>query len=324
MINLGKEKNKFEAQNILIIKLDAAGDMLMATPVFKLLKNRYPNASIIVWCKPLAAEIIAHNPSVNHITTSKTTLKSQVFDLIIDLRGNWQSIGFALRNRPKLRLDRGTIRFKNMLLGKHPHDTETNYQVIKSLLNVSSPDLQPQIFYNNEDLEKVNSFLIDKRIKQFAVLHVSAKTPYRKWPKEKYINIINYLQANFNCAVLLAGAKEDINENQLLEALFDKNVYSIAGNFNFSVFAAMVEKAFIFIGNESAPMHIAAAMKVPTIGLFGPGEPFVFYPKGKKAAFIHYVLPCNPCNQINCVRPHEPCMHLITTEEVIEKIHNLI
>ncbi len=322
MLNLGKNKKRFEAKNVLIIKLDAAGDMLMATPVFGLLKERYPNCKISVWCKPLAAEIIIHNPNVDETFIKKTALKSQFFDLIIDLRGNWQSVWFAFTHRPKLRLDRGTIRFKNMLLGNHPHDTETNYQIVQPLLKTKKPDLQPVIFYSIKDAEAVQTYLGAKQVKQFVVLHTSAKTPLRKWPVNNYVALIHFLKEKFNCTILLAGGKEEEAENQRLAAVFKDNVAVIAGKFNFSAYAALVEKAFMFIGNESAPMHIAAAMQVPTIGLFGPGEPVVFYPKGKKTAFIHHVLPCNPCNQQHCVRPEEPCMNLILLEEVIEKINN--
>jgi ADP-heptose:LPS heptosyltransferase len=89
-------------------------------------------------------------------------------------------------------------------------------------------------------------------------------------------------------------------------------------------FAALCQKARVFVGNESGPMHIAAASQIPTIGLFGPGEPPIFAPHGKKATYIHHKLECNPCDQIHCIYPENPCINRISVAEVKEKIVELL
>ena len=89
-------------------------------------------------------------------------------------------------------------------------------------------------------------------------------------------------------------------------------------------FEALSSKASLMIGNESGPMHLAAAENIPVIGLFGPGEPHVFSPFGKKTTFIHHKLECNPCGQIHCVHPELTCMQRISVEEIVQKVELIL
>ena len=84
--------------------------------------------------------------------------------------------------------------------------------------------------------------------------------------------------------------------------------------------SALAEKATLYVGNESGPLHIAAVSGTTAIGLFGPGEPFVFYPWGTKTAYLHHILPCNPCNQTHCIHPESPCITRISVQEVIHQL----
>ena len=101
-------------------------------------------------------------------------------------------------------------------------------------------------------------------------------------------------------------------------------IHTVAGEFNLLEFSALVTGAALFVGNESGPLHIASVTGAPSLGLFGPGEPHVFYPHGTKTAFLHHVLECNPCDQVHCMHPENPCIQRITMEEVNNKIEWLL
>ena len=90
-------------------------------------------------------------------------------------------------------------------------------------------------------------------------------------------------------------------------------------------FAALCDKASIFVGNESGPLQIASTFaKLPTVALFGPGVPNVFYPIGGNKKVLHYILDCNPCDQKKCVQPDNKCIDMITEIEVKSAIDELI
>ena len=133
IINFNKKIERVNVNNILIIKLDEAGDMVYATPVFKIIKQKYPSAKITLWCKNHTSELIKYDPFLNSIITDKNQLENK-YDLILDLRGNLQTLKYALFHPPKIRLDRGIIRLKNKLKGKHPHELQTNFEIIERII----------------------------------------------------------------------------------------------------------------------------------------------------------------------------------------------
>jgi len=85
----------------------------------------------------------------------------------------------------------------------------------------------------------------------------------------------------------------------------------------------LLAEAHLMVGNESGPMHLAVAAGCPTVGLFGPGEPEIFSPKVPFFRALHKKLPCNPCGQVRCVLPDNPCMNRIPVEEVMQAVLEL-
>jgi ADP-heptose:LPS heptosyltransferase len=70
------------------------------------------------------------------------------------------------------------------------------------------------------------------------------------------------------------------------------------------------------VGNESGPLHLACAVNIPSVGIYGPGVKDVFYPWAERSAYVHHILDCNPCDQIHCVFPEQPCIARATEAEV--------
>jgi len=122
------------------------------------------------------------------------------------------------------------------------------------------------------------------------------------------------------------GSIADREEMDQIRAMIPFQTWSVAGRFSISAFAALVSKASLYVGNESGPLHVAAAGNVPTIGVFGPGEPVIFYPFGEKTAYVHHVLECNPCMQEvdECKYAENPCISRVRVEEVIQKMNELV
>ena len=120
------------------------------------------------------------------------------------------------------------------------------------------------------------------------------------------------------------GDEIEAGEIANAQKLISVTSVNAAGKLSLTVLAAVLEKATIYIGNESGPLHMASVMQVPSLGLYGPGPQHIFYPYGKKTAVIHHVLECNPCDQIHCVHLENPCIQRITLEEVKSKISELI
>jgi ADP-heptose:LPS heptosyltransferase len=323
-INGFKKPQSLHVARILIVKLDEIGDMVNAVPVFQELKKKYPSASQTLWCKPFVKSLMEPMPAIDHIVLSTKELSGK-YDLIIELRGTFESIAYALLHPPQYRLDRASIRLKNKLnKGVHPHEVFTNLQIIAPLLNEIPSEPSILLSFSPSDIITAQQYLTGNQVNRFAVLHCGARKKLRQWKEANFIQAANYLKKEHALDIIFAGDETDIPMISRMQAALDFRSYSVAGHFSLSAFGALCKQAQVFLGNESGPLHIAAASGCSVLGLFGPGEPKVFYPWSAKAHYLHEVLECNPCDQINCKYPNNTCMDRISVAAVKEKLNEII
>ncbi len=322
-INGGKNLKERDFQNILVFKLDEIGDLVYSLHVFDLLKQRYPGARITMVCKPYCVSLVNSHPSIDQVFTDIDELK-EFYDLIIDLRGNWHTIWYALTHLPKARIDRGTVRYQNKKSGGHPHEVITNTQIIAPLLHEIPEIPKPRMFVSDIAIERVKQYLSENGINKFAVLHAGARKVLRRWPASNFANLAIWLKHTHQLDCIFTGDASDNKLVQTIQMEIPFKTFNTCSLFDLTEFGALVQQAALYVGNESGPLCIASISGTPSLGLFGPGEPIVFYPHGKRTAYIHHVLECNPCDQIHCVHPDNTCMQRISLEEVKVKVNGLL
>jgi ADP-heptose:LPS heptosyltransferase len=320
-INGKKDISEYKPKHILCIKQDEIGDICYALHLFDMLHRQFPDAKITLLCKPFAITLLNNNPAITHLTSNFNDLIHR-YDFILDLRGSWRSIIFAITHWPKFRLDRASVRFANSLKGKHPHEIYTNLQIVEPIIREANRSVTPTIFVGKADTKKADDFLLDNNIGGFALIHMGARKKLRKW--DKFQELVQYLKKEKKFSIIFIGDKSDLKDIQKMQGNLGFETYSVANFFNLTELSALASKAKLYVGNESGPLHIAAISGAPSLGLYGPGEPAVFYPMGKKTAVLHHVLECNPCDQIHCVHASNPCINRISMLEVIEKIEYLV
>lgn len=282
-INL-RGKKDYPFKSILIVKLDEIGDLVTALNVFYNLHKQYPNATIDVLCKPFNSVFFKHTLYVRVIEELEKD-----YDLIVELRGDEKTLQYALSHPPKYRVDRGLVRLTNKLKGKQTNELVTNANIIENLVTGNSLDNTIQI--SDQELDKVESFLQMEGITKFVIIHLGARDAARRWPAERYAQLITYINEEYNLPCILVGGPDDDEINKsCLNLVTSKINVNVVGEFNLLEYAALCTKATLFVGNESGPLHIAAAMKTPTVALFGPGVKDVFYPIGNDVRIHHYFL----------------------------------
>lgn len=309
-------------QTILVIKWDEIGDMVYALHVFDHLQHQFPKATITLLCKPFVKPLVQNHPAISGIINQIP--ENEKFDLIVELRGNWKTLGYAWRKMPNVRLERGTVRLKNKLSGGQKHEVITNFEIIKPLLNEETESLTPKIYSDTDSVRHVDDFINKNLLTQYAVIHCGARRKLRQWPVQNFAALIKILTEKYKFQIVFAGTEEDEPTINEIIKLSKEEATVCTRNFSLLHFAELVKKAALFIGNESGPLHIAAVMGTPLVGIYGPGVPDVFYPIGPKSRVVHHVLDCNPCDQVHCVRPENPCINLVTLMEVEEKIEEII
>jgi len=197
--------------------------------------------------------------------------------------------------------------------------------------------------FSKEDELQVNKFFREKKIKlnksnEFIVgiaPGTAESASSRKWPKERYAKLADSILNKYKkrkCKVVFIGASDErvMIDEIMIGMLNKKRVYNSAGMFILRETFCLIKKCDGFIGNDSGPMHIAAAQGVKTLGLFGPNTPVRWEPFGKGNAFVYMKNSCkySPCINThkgevpNCLyskksEDYQKCMKAITVDNVM-------
>lgn len=301
---------------ILVVKMDEIGDMANALHVFPLLKQRFPDGRIEVLCKPMNMALLRNFPEVDEIHTDPAILKDK-FDYRIDLRGTKESLRAAMRQCKSVYLGRGLVRIKNKAFGGQVHEVITNRQIIAPLWKRQTfPDLMPAFRYTETEINKVDSWLREHDLHKYAVMHTGARDQARRWPAERFAALASHLSMKYGLQVLIGGGPEEHTAVEELIQAHQIKAINLCGIFGLNEFAYLCSQAKIFIGNESGPMHLSWISGCPTLALFGPGVPQIFYPMGDRHRVIHYFQGHQPGNPESILK--------IQTEEVLRKADSML
>lgn len=323
-INLGRNPARISPKRLLIYRLDEIGDMVTTLPVFEALKKRFPEMELTLFCKPLMESMVQHDPYLDVIVTDYAGLSGR-YDVIVDLRGDWDSLRFALGQRPKLRLDRGSHRFLNRLFKREQeHELLFNLKIIAPLLAETPTTATAHIYTGRRNKQQAELFAQRHDLGEFVVFHTGARKLLRRWGLQSWATLAEALNRDFGLNIVFAGAAEDVADIKRIQAKIPFETFSFAEQGSLLDYAALVSQAKLMVGNESGPMHIAAATGTPTLALFGPGQPEIFAPFGEQHRFLHHKLACNPCDQLSCVHPENPCMNRLLPEQVLAEIHTML
>src|SRR5574343_44633 len=314
------KQNPKNVRSILVVRWDEIGDMAASAHVFGAIKRRFPEAKLTVLCKPFVKSLIEHDPSIDEVFTDIQSFNKH-YDAVIEMRGTWKTLFKSFRYRVKYRSARAEVRLRNK--GQQLHETITNTQTVWPICGEVNIH-QSKLFYSEQDKEKVNHFLQVNGLQKFAIIHVGARRVLRQWPKSRFTQITAFLKEIHGLDIVFAGTEEDEKDINEIRTGLNFETFLFTRGFSLSQFACLCQHATIYVGNESGPLQIASAMQVPVVGLFGPGVPDIFYPLSSKSVVIHHVLDCNPCDQVHCVRPEDPCINLISFDMVRGAVNEIL
>ncbi len=333
----------FVPKRILVVKLDHLGDVILATPVFSNLRHAYPNAELHALTGRWSRVVLERHPDVNAVfdynspafsrTGQSTTLKQafqlyrelhrQKYDLIIELRGDWRTTKFSLLQLTPHRLSRAALQIENKLgrprfIGTH--ETTRNLDVLRHAGIPTS--IQTATFsVTTADEKWASDFLaihkIDKQCPLVAI-HPGSPIPLKRWLPERYAKLADWLIARKGTQVLFVGVKDEIPIVTEIQRRMKGISINIAGETTLTQLASILHTCNMFIGNDSGPMHLAAAVGTPTIGLYGPGDPTRFAPIGVACQTIRRKLDCPPCLGTTCQFGKDGCMSKIQVPDVIQ------
>jgi ADP-heptose:LPS heptosyltransferase len=172
---------------------------------------------------------------------------------------------------------------------------------------------------NLEDLLKAMGLRQEGRL---VVIHPGAGWISRRWPKERYAELIRRLAKRRDLTLILVGGPEGgASENEVFEHIREScagDLLDLSGRISLRMLMALLVKAHLFIGNEAGPLHLAGALGIPSVALLGPTRRFRTGPYSAKARVIQKMVPCAPCRNRSC--KNRVCMEEISVEEVYQAV----
>ncbi len=284
-------------RKILVIKMRFHGDMLLTTPVISTLKQNYPDAKIDVLLYQDTMPILSENPEINALYGIKNkkanaaekianfanlikTLRANRYDLIVNLTDQWMvALLVRLLNVPvRISQDyshrqssfwRNSFTHLAPLVGENV--VESNLSVLAPL-NLTSFVSRTTMSYNPSCWERVRSELDKAGVgEHYVVIQPTARQVFKCWNNEKFSEVIDALHAEGYQVVLTSGPGSDDLAciKAIAEGCKTPPVTALAGKVTFPELGALIDHAELFIGVDSAPGHIAAAVNTPMVCLFG-------------------------------------------------------
>ncbi|MCE9592658.1 MAG: glycosyltransferase family 9 protein [Planctomycetes bacterium] len=201
--------------------------------------------------------------------------------------------------------------------------------------NVTAQDLAPHR-YTAQDAERVDALLEARGIARedgIAVLNPNAGelSLERRWPRESFAVLASRLTREEGVAVAFigSGAEREYTEHAR-EAVGSERALNLAGELSTGELVALLARAAVVVTNDSGPMHLAAAIGAPTLGLFGPETPVMYGPIGLRARALYRPPPCSPCINVHdnklssCIFGYPQCLVSISVDEVLTHARSLM
>lgn len=327
------------SNNLLIVLLGAIGDVVRGQVILPLLKKTRPDLKITWLVEPISAEILRlnslvdaififerSNPFVSFLRLRKELALAK-FDITLDLQRHFKSGVFSYYSKSAYRLgfNQSDCKEGNWLFNNYhiPYCGSSDSKVLhylafakelgidtKQKLNFGFDLLKPE-----QEIEK----LAEPNLGSYVSLVLGSNWPSKDWTKQGYTDLTKRLLLTSSENIVLLGTRQTEALASELTILSPK-VRNLVGKTTLTQLAAVLSNSKYAIGPDSGPAHIAAALEVPYISLFGPTEHRRVAPWEMQDLVVKSSLACCGCYRRRCPGLDNLCMRLITVDAIMNKV----
>jgi heptosyltransferase-2 len=337
-------------RRICIFATSGIGNLIMLTPMIRTLRSGIPEARITVVVSPNGAkDVLEGSDLVDEVVVldSKRKLRK--------IRGDWPDLAIAATHRGLMRakrafrtgaiyrlgfrydhgekLDTGFLFTHAVTLDESKHEVEQGLDLVRQL---GIPQIRKLYMHiGDEDRSIAGKILQEAGVQEGDTLigvHVGPgpadpERGWRCWPTDRFAQLGDIITKNYNTKLIIVGGPAEVPVANEVASSMEKKPIILAGKTTLRQTAAVMEKCRLFISNDTGPMHIAAAVGISVIGIFGPTSPLKHGPYGDNCFVAESDLPCRPCHE-----PHKPkpecqsldCLEAITVDMVMDTVVRIL
>lgn len=350
-----------DIKRVLVIKLRHHGDVLLTSPLFAILKDRLPEAEIDALVYADTAEMLSLHPAISrlHLVDRNwkrqgpfvqlkeewallRALKVRKYDLIFHLTEHWRGAWLCRLLKPRYSVGpvvEGRSRRWHGSFSHHQgvprsgvfrHTVESNLDALRRVgIQSALKERSLLLIPGNEAETRVKTLLAELglELNEFIHIHPASRWFFKCWPPASMAALISLFQdAGYRVLLTAAPSRDELSMVDTIQARLKRPACSLAGQLSLKELAVVSGLSRLFVGVDSAPMHIAAAMGTPVVAIFGPSGDMQWGPWGVPSRVVtSKVHACRPCGIDGCGGGKvSDCLHAVTVAEVFEEALSLL
>lgn len=320
---------------ILIILPNWLGDAVMATPAIELLSTYYPNAKFTFVGSFVSIEALKYHPRCEKAVVDETKKSSNRIKATYELAKELGSFDMAVSFRNQIHSSLLLKLTQTVLcIAKrswHSRFLLSHTPTIKADKHLSRQYAELAMI-NTDAWDKTTPHLklyIEPKKFEKPTMGINAGATYgsaKRWYPERFAEVAREFSSKYDI-IIFGGPNEVEMANEIESYLVSSNVTNytnLAGKTNIKELCSLIGGCSLFVTNDSGPMHVAAAYKVPTVSIFGPTKHTETSQwMNEKSKIVRHEIECAPCMRRECPLGHHECMKSITADEVIRAVKEL-
>ncbi len=328
---------------VLVIQTAFVGDVVLSTPLFEAARTRLGAERVGAVVRPETADLLRNNPNVDEIIIYDKKdgqkgplellrlagrLRGASFDAAVIPHRSFRSalLGYLAGVPVRVGFDRsaGKLLLTERVSYRSVHEVERNLSLFASW-GVDTDGIRPALYPDDADRRRVDALIRESGLAPAdKICGVSPGSVWatKRWPPDRYAALVRRLAEEYGYRTVLFGGSGD--RSLCTEVATESGVdpLNAAGQLTLLQSAALAARCSVFVSNDTGMGHVAAAMGIPVVAVFGPTVPaFGFVPHGQGHQVVETPLDCRPCSSHGgdrCPIGTHDCMRSVTVERVIE------
>lgn len=279
-------------RRILIVRLAPLGETILMTPVIRAMRQAFPDAHIACMIDSIRTDLVRANPNLDEVIPYKSSIPKLIygiarrsFQLAVILQPTFRLVLHTflagIPYRVGFETNSGGRRLLHLAVPNNTNQHETaRYLDVVRALGIEPKSDEPEVFVDQKSQAWASEFLRDAKINGDSLvigLNPGSGTTYRRWPVERFAEVGNWLQVEYNAQLIILGGPREADLPLELAALINGRTTVITDTTPMQL-AAIIQKCDLFVSNDTGPMHLSTALKTTTVALFGASNPVQWAP----------------------------------------------